>query len=367
MLYRKSLFLLISGVCLSALTTSAFLGRSLGPEARALGAIAPPREAGERSSRAGQERLVATPERISRGSYLANSVTGCIGCHSPLVGSDPDPKRLGAGDILSVKTGLVAPNITPDPKTGIGTWSDRSIVRAIREGVRHDGRRISAKMPWYLYSVLTDEDVASIVCYLRSLPPVQRELPPSHAPVKEPALAPVRPAAQSSLANPVKRGEYMARLSLCVECHTPLNRVGKLDTRLLFGGGRRFELRGSDYAVKENDPWLASDQEPDTIDPKSLVASSNLTAHPSGISYYTEDIFLRTLRTGRVNGVRELSPAMPVSLYQTMTDADLKAIYAYLRSLPPVAHRVGNQDPPTHCPVCGRRHGLGSSNGRGAH
>src|SRR4029077_12974838 len=92
----------------------------------------------------------------------------------------------------------------------------------------------------------------------------------------------------------------------------------------------------------------------------------NLTADPSGIPRYTGDSFVRTLRTGLVNGVT-LSAAMPTqSPSEGMTDADLKAIFAYLRSLPPLAHRIGNRERPTYCPVCGRRHGLGASNGHSA-
>jgi len=92
------------------------------------------------------------------------------------------------------------------------------------------------------------------------------------------------------------------------------------------------------------------------------VASANITQDPSGIPYYTEAIFIQTIRTGKVAGVRPLSAAMPWVFFRTMTDADLRDVFAYLRSVAAVQHRVNNADPPTWCPRCGRRHGLGEFN-----
>jgi hypothetical protein len=93
-----------------------------------------------------------------------------------------------------------------------------------------------------------------------------------------------------------------------------------------------------------------------------VVASANITSDPSGISYYTEAIFIRTIRTGKVNGVRQLSAAMPWVFFRTMSDPDLRDIFAYLKTLPPVQHRLDNTEPPSFCPRCGRFHGLGERN-----
>jgi hypothetical protein len=99
-----------------------------------------------------------------------------------------------------------------------------------------------------------------------------------------------------------------------------------------------------------------------------LVASANITMDPSGIAFYTEDVFIKTIRTGRVAGIRALNAAMPWVFFKEMTDADLRAIFAYLNRVPLVRHRVSNFDPPTFCPLCGRRHGLGELNtGREVH
>ncbi|MBI4542958.1 MAG: hypothetical protein HY705_08010 [Gemmatimonadetes bacterium] len=91
---------------------------------------------------------LATPETIARGAYLAMNVTGCIACHSDVESSQPGdplvPEREGSGRDWGVVPGfpgrIRAPNLTPDPETGIGRWSDGEILRAVREGVSRDGR-----------------------------------------------------------------------------------------------------------------------------------------------------------------------------------------------------------------------------------
>jgi hypothetical protein len=93
-----------------------------------------------------------------------------------------------------------------------------------------------------------------------------------------------------------------------------------------------------------------------------IVASANLTQDPSGIPYYTEAVFIQTIKTGKVAGVRALSAAMPWVFFRTMTDADLRDVFAYLQSIPTVQHHLDNTDTPTWCPRCGRRHGLGEFN-----
>ena len=128
-----------------------------------------------------------------------------------------------------------------------------------------------------------------------------------------------------------------------------------------FGGGRRFE---AGPAHDELDPDPATDAAPRKPSGRSepVVASANITSDASGIAYFDEEIFIRTMRTGREAGIRPLSPAMPWYAFRKLTDDDLAAIFLYLRSVPPVRHRVNNFDPPTWCPRCGRLHGLGELN-----
>jgi mono/diheme cytochrome c family protein len=305
----------------------------LGPRARALT----------------DRKFESTPERLARGRYLANNVTGCTYCHSEhdwkAPGGPPLEAKLGAGQVFPEKNlpGLViAPNLTPDPETGAGTWSDDQFARAIREGIGHDARTLFPLMPYVEYRNMSDEDLASIVVYIRSLPPVRNPLPKTEIifPVKylirnvpQPLTAPV-PA--PDLSSPVKRGEYLVRMAVCANCHTPAVR-GQSIAGMDFAGG--FTLNGALPAV----------------------TSANITPDPSGISYYDENLFLQAMRTGKVRA-RELSAVMPFVRYRNMTDEDLKAIFAYLRTVPPVHHRVDNSLPPTPCKLCRGKHGAGDQN-----
>jgi hypothetical protein len=127
-----------------------------------------------------------TPERLARGRYLADGLAGCETCHSPkdwnTHGAPNVPGMELAGQLLPIPGlpgTIVASNLTPDPETGAGRWSDDQIARSIREGVAHDGRTIFPIMPYEAYRTLSDEDVASIVVYLRSVSPVRNPLPPT--------------------------------------------------------------------------------------------------------------------------------------------------------------------------------------------
>ncbi len=294
-------------------------------------------------------KFESTPERLARGHYLANAVSGCMFCHSEHDWKSPgDPvveTKLGAGQIFPVADmpgTVVAPNLTPDPGTGAGTWSDDQLARAIREGIGYDGRTLFPLMPYEHFRIMPDEDLASVVVYLRSLQPVQNPLPRTEIifPVKylirnapQPVTSPV-PAGNS--ADPVERGRYLVQIAGCSDCHT-MQKQGQPIAALAFAGG--FVLKG----------------------PFGTVTSSNITPDPSGISYYDENLFIQVMRTGKV-GARPLNPIMPWDAYRNMTDDDLKAVFAYLRTLKPVHHRVDNTLPPTACRICRGKHGAGDQN-----
>ena len=89
--------------------------------------------------------------------------------------------------------------------------------------------------------------------------------------------------------------------------------------------------------------------------------NANITPAPSGIPYYDEQLFMDTIHTGWVKA-RKLSQIMPWFVYRGLTDEDLKSIFAYLRTVPAVAHRVDNSKPPTLCKLCGFSHGAGDQN-----
>lgn len=289
-----------------------------------------------------------TPQRLERGRYLAVAVAGCVGCHSEHDwknrGAIP-PGMEGAGEVMPITElpgRIVAPNITPDAETGAGTWSDDQLARAIREGIGHDGRALFPMMPYEDFRKMSDEDLASIIVYLRSLPARRRSLPKSEIifpvnylirGVPQPLTAPV---ATQDLSDPLHRGKYLVAMAGCAGCHTPQVRGQSVPGMDLAGG---FTLSG---------PW-------------GSVASSNITPDASGIGYYDEALFLQVMKTGNVKA-RELSPIMPVFDFKNMTDDDLKAMFAYLRTTKPVKHRVDNTEPVSECRVCQMKHGGGKLN-----
>jgi mono/diheme cytochrome c family protein len=289
-----------------------------------------------------------TPQRLERGRYLAVAVAGCMGCHSEHDwknhGAIP-PGLEGAGEVMPIielPGKIVAPNLTPDRETGAGTWSDDQLARAIREGIGHDGRALFPMMPYQSFREMSDEDLASIIVYLRALPPVHRSLPKSEIifPVKylirgvpQPLTTPV---ATQDLTDPVHHGKYLVAMAGCAGCHTPQVRGQNIPGMELAGG---FVLSG---------PW-------------GSVASANLTPDASGIGYYDEGLFLQVMKTGYVKA-RELSPIMPVFDFKNMTDDDLKAMFAYLRTVKPAKHRVDNTEPVSECRLCRQKHGGGKLN-----
>jgi len=281
-----------------------------------------------------------TPERLARGKYLVQGLLGCEDCHT-----QADWTQHGAPKAWNIELAgqpmplpgfpgsVVAPNLTPDAETGSGDWKDDQMARAIREGIKHDGTALFPIMPYSQYRDLSDEDLASVVVYVRSLAPVRNALPPSRInfPVNllvQNAPEPVTKPVAEPTADPVSRGKYMVNLGC--GCH---NTVGKLP----YGGGE--VLAG---------PW-------------GSVASVNITPDASGINYYTEASFATVMRTGYV-GARRLNSIMPFGDFKNLTDVDLKAMFAYLKTLAPVKHRVDNALPATYCKLCKQRHGAGEQN-----
>jgi mono/diheme cytochrome c family protein len=132
----------------------------------------------------------AADPQAERGRYLV-SVTGCNDCHTPgyFLGK-PDAKRfLGGSDVGFAIPGLgvfVAPNLTPDKATGLGTWTKAQIATALTKGERPDGRMLAPIMPWRAFSHLTHADVMAIATYLKTLPPVAHKVPGPFGPTQTP-------------------------------------------------------------------------------------------------------------------------------------------------------------------------------------
>jgi len=128
-----------------------------------------------------------------RGEYLA-TIMDCAGCHTPgALAGQPDAARHLAGSNIGFQIPSVGifypPNLTPDAETGLGSWSEREIVTAVRTGVRPDGRVLAPVMPYHNYSKLTDTDAGALAAYLKSLKPIRHKAPSIVGPTEK-ATAP---------------------------------------------------------------------------------------------------------------------------------------------------------------------------------
>ena len=294
-------------------------------------------------------RFQPTPERLKRGEYLVEHVSLCYGCHTDFDAKGKDVPQLleakGAGRVMADEGGfrVVAPNITPDPETGIGNWTDDELARAIREGVARDGRALFPMMPYRSFRHMSDEDLASIIVYLRAQPPAHHNPGITHLPFPVSRLInsapePVSTVAAPDTANAVAYGKYLVTAAgICGDCHTPRDAHGQPIEGMYMAGGNIFAEGGTP------------------------VATANITPDASGISYYDEGLFVQMMHTGTVKG-RKLNVMMPTWAFNGMTDQDLKAIYAYLRTIPPARQRIDNTEKPSLCKIDGQMHGMGALN-----
>ncbi len=295
-------------------------------------------------------KFQSTPERLARGEYLVH-ITACMECHAPHQWTAHDapipPNMVAAGQDMTAWKGLpgrvFAPNISPDPETGAGNWTDDQLARAIREGIGHDGRALFPIMPFQDLRAMSDEDLASVIVYLRSLPPVRQQQPQTE--IMFPVNYLIRTVPQQltmavpapDVSTPEKRGKYLVTVTGCTECHTPQDGQGQPLPGIDFAGG--FIMEG---------PW-------------GRVASSNIAPDPSGIPYYDLALFTQVFRTGYVKA-RPINQIMPWTSFREMTDEDIAAIFSYIKTLKPVVHRVDNTEPPTYCKIDKRMHGGGNQN-----
>jgi mono/diheme cytochrome c family protein len=293
---------------------------------------------GPSSRPAPTEKVETNAELVSRGDYLANHVMVCVDCHSPKDKSRfTMPPQKGAeysgGDCYGEEAGvpgkMCMSNITPDPQTGVGGWSDGQILRAIREGVDKDDNALMPGMPYPAYREMADEDVKAIVAYLRTVPAVSKQVPDNEfgwfirhifntfpEPVEAPVAAPDR-------SNSVKYGEYLAKMGGCRDCHSPKS-GSSVDEDRLFAGGAEYKIPG-------------------VVD----VRSANITPDKeTGIGNMTKEQFIGRFKsfadqeasTPAVEPHRQT--IMPWPLYAGMAEEDLGAIYDYLQSVKPISQKV---------------------------
>jgi mono/diheme cytochrome c family protein len=263
---------------------------------------------------------------VARGEYLVNTVAACGNCHTQR-GPDLMPVSamyLAGGNRFDIPPGLAfAKNITPDRDTGIGTWTEEQIIRAIREGVTKEGGHIGPPMPIDYYNKLSDDDAKAIAAYLRSVKPVRNEVAESKYKITVRAEPPAKGLPAPAKTDKVAYGQYVATVAHCLECHTPPGAGGRRDyEKQLGGGGWRFEIAGK------------------------FVFSRNITSDPeTGIGSWTDEQIRQAITDGISKDGTKLIPQMPYPYFKTMSAEDLDAVVAFVRTLPPVK-RANEKNPP---------------------
>ena len=280
--------------------------------------------------------VAATPERIARGNYLSNHVTGCTECHAerdftkyagPVVKGSEGKGGGQFGDPETPIRSLFSKNITP---AAIGAWTDGELIRSFTSGVSRDGTPLFPIMPYPKYARLSREDVESIVAYLRTLKPIDYTAPERELAMPLPLVVRTIPTQATfrpmpAMTDRVAYGEYMTNAAVCTECHTPIDEEGQPIPSREFAGGFEMKLPGG-----------------------GVVRTANITPEAdTGIGTWTEEQFVDKFKAFDGSEHRTLTAAerrentwMPWYAYAGMTREDLGAIYTYLRTLKPIVNRV---------------------------
>jgi mono/diheme cytochrome c family protein len=285
------------------------------------------------------EKIEATPERLARGEYLVEHVTHCLGCHSDAYferfALPIRPGTAGQGGFpfdkkLDVPGMVQAQNITPDPKNGIGDWTDGEVLRAMREGINRDGEAMFPMMPYPNYRHLSDEDAKAIVAYLRTIAPIDHAIAPRKLDfpvnfivkfIPKPLDGPVP---EPDRKDTVAYGRYLSTVAGCVFCHTP-----KDDKQRPIAGQ---ELSGG---------WVLTG-------PWGRVVSSNITPDPDTyMGKASRDEFIDRFKSLQ-HLAGENAPVAPPGkntvmawpMFGGMTREDLGAIYDYLKTVKPIRKTV---------------------------
>ena len=281
-------------------------------------------------------KVEITPERITRGQYLANHVTGCMDCHSrrdftKFAGPVIVSTRGGGGEKydevnVGVPGTIYSLNITP---FGIGNWTDGEIIRAVTTGVTKDGKALFPLMPYYGFNKLSKEDLYSIIAYIRTLKPIENKIPARHLNfpmnliVNTIPLQSYTPASEPDKADTLAYGKYLVTIAGCGDCHTPAKQ-GKPVQNLTLAGGMQFHM------------------------PSGILKSANITPdNKTGIGKWTKEYFISRFKHFDSDsaknipvGMDEFNTIMPWTFFAGMKEEDLGAIYTYLRTVKPVKHQV---------------------------
>jgi len=272
-----------------------------------------------------------TDEKRARGAYLAEHVAMCVDCHSERdytrYSAPVRPGSFGQGGErfgrdLGMPGELVAGNITPH---ALGSWSDGEIMRALTTGVTRDGRALFPLMNYPGYATLCRSDLEALVVYLRGLPSIASE--PAATELDFPVNLIVRtlpkeaqtPAHCPDPQDTVAYGRYLVGIAGCADCHTP-RKGGDLVPELAFSGGVPLPAPAG-----------------------GIMPSANITPdEKTGIGSWSREAFIQRFAMYRdPANVAPVEPngrstLMPWSMFAGMTDADLGAMYDYLRTVKPI-------------------------------
>ena len=284
-------------------------------------------------------KIESTPERIKRGEYLANHVNLCVDCHSerdysywsaPLV-----PGSLGkGGEAFTEAQGFpgkfYARNIS---QSHLSTWTDGEIYRTITTGVNKDNKAIFSVMPWDNFGRMDPEDIKNVIAYIRTLPAQSNE-PPASVPafpmnfilntLPHKAAGGTRPSPSDQLAY----GAYMVNAAGCGVCHTKQEK-GKVVGEP-FAGGFEFMFPDGSVATSANI----------TPDKETGIGAWNEAGFINKFKQYTDSNYHPVKLNPGDN-----QTVMPWTMYAGMDSTDLKAIYAYLKTVKPVNNHVTHWKP----------------------
>lgn len=272
-------------------------------------------------------------EIVERGRYLANHVVVCVDCHStrdwtrysgPVVKGTEGMGGEYFGRNMGLPGEFYAKNITP---SNISDWTDSELFHVITTGIDKGGEALFPIMPYKAYAFMHEEDVKSIIAYIRTLVPIKSDIPERTVDfpmnfIINTIPSEATPMKKLTLDDGVKYGEYITTIAGCTECHTPQEKGAKIE--------------GMDYAGGFEFQTLAG-----------ILRSPNITPDPTGIADWSKDNFIDRFKffadtNNIVKGIGEdeFNTIMPWTMYAGMTEEDLGAIYDYLKTIPPVENKV---------------------------
>ena len=247
---------------------------------------------------------------LERGAYLVKGPAHCGHCHTqPAAGS---PELAGGMRFAELAYTSIAANLTPDPETGVTNWTEENLINGMRNGKKPRGATMAPPMPYRSYAGLSDDDAKAIVAYLRSLKPVVNKTARSafRTPPPDSWGPEVKSVPPVSDADPLVYGKYLAHsVAACMECHSKPGEGGMTDMVNGLGAGGAPVRHAA-----------------------GVVTAPNIT--PSGIGHYSDDDLKKVIKTGVKPDGGKLNVAMPTAYFANMTDEDLSAVVAYLRTLP---------------------------------